>query len=307
MIQSVHEQLQQLRQRALALGGSLCGKALRNPGSAAAGLLVLGLGVGVGLNSLATASAQAREQAKVAASEQQLKQTQREINAMSARLGELQAQANRLNALGERLARSGELEDGEFDFGKPVPQGGVGPTRDISAEQLHHGLDRLDAEFARSGEQLAVMESLLFNRELERSLLPSRAPVARSYITSGFGGRADPFGNGGQFHRGIDFNANHGDPVLAVADGVVSYAGTRGGYGMTIEVDHGNGYVTRLAHNSRLSVRVGDLVRTGQEVAKAGSTGRSTGVHVHFEVWKDGNVVNPRPFLEGDAPQLARR
>lgn len=306
MIQSVHEQLHHLGQHAHNAAHSLKTKAMHKPATAAASLLAVGIGLGIGLNSLIGAGAQASQRAQAAASEQQLQQTQREINAMSARLGELQAQANRLNALGERLARSGELEAGEFDFGKPVPQGGVGPSRDANAEDLRRGLDQLGADFARSGEQLTVMASLMFNRELERSVLPSRAPVARSYITSGFGGRADPFGNGGQFHRGIDFDANHGDPVLAVADGVVSFAGSRGGYGLTIEVDHGNGYVTRLAHNSRLSVRVGDLVRTGQEVAKAGSTGRSTGVHVHFEVWKDGHVVNPRPFLEGNAPAFKR-
>jgi murein DD-endopeptidase MepM/ murein hydrolase activator NlpD len=121
--------------------------------------------------------------------------------------------------------------------------------------------------------------------------------VARSYITSGFGGRADPFGGGSQYHKGIDFDANTGDAVVAVADGVVSYSGRRSGYGNVVEVDHGNGYVTRYAHNSRLLVQVGQLVRVGQELAKAGSTGRSTGAHVHFEVWENGHVVNPRKFL----------
>ena len=119
----------------------------------------------------------------------------------------------------------------------------------------------------------------------------------RSYITSGFGGRADPIVGGHQFHKGIDFKASVGDPVLAVADGVVSYSGVRSGYGNVIEIDHGNGYVTRYAHNSRLVGHVGDLVRAGQEIAKAGSTGRSTGAHVHFEVWTNGRVVNPRQFL----------
>ena len=104
-------------------------------------------------------------------------------------------------------------------------------------------------------------------------------------------------GGGGEYHKGIDFHASTGDPVLAVADGVISYAGVRSGYGNVVEIDHGNGYVTRYAHNSRLLVRVGDLVRAGDQVAKAGSTGHSTGAHVHFEVWDDGRVVNPRRFL----------
>ena len=169
--------------------------------------------------------------------------------------------------------------------------------------ELTSGLDDIERQFAASGRQLSVMESLLFDQQLENNAVPSRSPVRRSYITSGFGRRADPFGRGGQFHKGIDFDANVGDPVMSVADGVVSFAGTRNGYGNTVEVDHGNGYVTRYAHNSRLTVKAGDLVRAGQQVAKAGSTGRSTGAHVHFEVWENGNVVNPRKFLgDGRAP-----
>ena len=112
----------------------------------------------------------------------------------------------------------------------------------------------------------------------------------------------DPIRGGRQFHKGIDFEADVGDPVNAVADGVISFAGVRSGYGNTVEIDHGNGYVTRYAHNSRLSLKVGALVRAGQEIAKAGSTGRSTGAHVHFEVWQDGRVVNPRQFLDERSP-----
>ena len=138
--------------------------------------------------------------------------------------------------------------------------------------------------------------------EERRDAMLSGAPI-NSYITSGFGGRADPINGGGQFHKGIDFEANVGDPVRVVADGVVSFAGVKSGYGNVVDVDHGNGYVTRYAHNSRLVVKVGDLVRVGQEIAKAGSTGRSTGAHVHFEVWEGGRVVNPRKFLgKGPTP-----
>ena len=134
-----------------------------------------------------------------------------------------------------------------------------------------------------------------------------RSPVASSFVTSSYGYRADPFGRGGQFHKGIDFDARTGDPVMTVADGVVSYSGVRGGYGNVVEVDHGNGYVTRYAHNSRLTVKAGDLVRAGEQVAKAGSTGRSTGAHVHFEVWENGRVVNPRKFLADGRAPVAKR
>lgn len=280
---------------------TLGARARRRPGAAAGALLGVGVLLGVGA-SVGIATAQnAQLQHTVAAQQAQLHaanaNAQREINALAARLGELQAQANRLNALGERLTRAGQLQDGEFDFDQPVPTGGAGPVRDMPVRELRNELGTLETQFAGSSQQLAVLEELLFKRELDRNSVPSREPIAGSYITSGFGGRADPIVGGHQFHKGIDFKASVGDPVLAVADGVVSFSGVRSGYGNVIEIDHGNGYVTRYAHNSRLVGHVGDLVRAGQQIAKAGSTGRSTGAHVHFEVWTNGRVVNPRRFL----------
>jgi murein DD-endopeptidase MepM/ murein hydrolase activator NlpD len=284
----------------------LADKAQRRPGVAASILLstglVLGLGASVGIAGVRNAQLSAKVEKQEAELAAVHANSQREINALAARLGELQAQANRLNALGERLTRAGQLEDGEFDFEAPVPTGGAGPVRDMPRGELDRELGSLEKEYAASGQQLAVMESLLFNRELDRNAVPSRDPIAGSYITSGFGGRADPIVGGHQFHKGIDFKANVGDPVLAVADGVVSFSGVRSGYGNVIEIDHGNGYVTRYAHNSRLERHVGELIRAGQEVAKAGSTGRSTGAHVHLEVWKNGQAVDPRNFLSQHSP-----
>jgi murein DD-endopeptidase MepM/ murein hydrolase activator NlpD len=165
--------------------------------------------------------------------------------------------------------------------------------------ELGASLDSLERALGTAGEQLTVLDSLLTDRRLSLDAVPSRVPVLDSYVTSGFGQRADPIVGGGEFHKGIDFSANTGDPVLAVADGVVSFVGQRSGYGNVVEIDHGNGYVTRYAHNSRLERHEGELVRAGEEIAKAGSTGRSTGTHVHLEVWQNGRVVNPRPFLQG--------
>ncbi len=257
----------------------------------------LGAGLHSGIGSIEMTQLRHRSMTQQTQLDATRDQAQREVNALAARLGELQAQANRLNALGERLTRTGQLADGEFDFDKPVGVGGVGPTHDMPARDLRAGLSQLETRFRASGEQLSVLDSLLFNRKLDAESTPSRMPIANSYVTSGFGGRADPFGGGAAFHKGMDFHAVTGDPVLSVADGVVSYAGVRSGYGNVVEVDHGNGYVTRYAHNSRLLVQVGDLVRSGQQVAKAGSTGHSTGAHVHFEVWVNGVVVNPAKFL----------
>ncbi|MGY0505486.1 M23 family metallopeptidase [Luteimonas sp. e5] len=267
----------------------------RQPWLATCGLLVAGICAGtlatqaVGIGSAGAHEAVAAERDAA----------QRELNAMAARLAELQAETTRLNALGQRLIQVAELPENEFDFGQPVGIGGGGASRDIAPGELAGGIRGLDTELRSAGSQLSALESLLFNRERERAALPSGTPVAGSYVTSSFGMRADPFGGGGQFHKGIDYKASHGDPVLAVADGVVTFAGNRAGYGHTIEIDHGNGYVTRYAHNSRLTRQVGDLVRAGNEIAKAGSTGRSTGVHVHLEVWQNGRYVNPARFLDG--------
>jgi murein DD-endopeptidase MepM/ murein hydrolase activator NlpD len=274
----------------------------RRPGAVVSTLLGIGFLAGAGTGLLGTAGLRAQVSHQQAQIDVTRREAQREINALAARLGELQAEANRLNALGERLTRIGQLQDGEFDFEKPVGVGGTGPVRDMSKPELDSGLDSLRRQFVASGEQLSVLESLLFNRQLDMNAVPSREPIANSYITSGFGGRADPILGGSQFHKGIDFEADVGDPVLSVADGVVSYAGVRSGYGNVVEVDHGNGYVTRYAHNSRLVRRIGELVRAGQEIAKAGSTGRSTGAHVHFEVWENGRYVNPRKFLSQQSP-----
>ena len=297
------------RRRMGALVQRLRFEAMRRPLAAAGVLLALGSLVGVGARSaVGMAQLEAMQTAETdrkAEVERVRRDAQREVNALAARLAELQAQANRLNALGARLTQAGQLQDGEFEFDKPVGQGGAGRASDMPPGELRQRLAALEGQYRTADTQLSVLEQLLFNRALDRNAVPSRDPIANSYVTSGFGGRADPFGGGTQFHKGIDFEADVGDPVLAVADGVVSYAGVRSGYGNVVEIDHGNGYVTRYAHNSRLERQVGDLVRAGQEIAKAGSTGRSTGAHVHFEVWQDGVVVNPRKFL-GHNDALAR-
>lgn len=299
------QRIHHTRVRFARLGRQLGARALARPGLAAALLTAIGLMVGAGASAGIGFAERAQLRQQVASQREQLdatrQQAQREVNALAARLGELQAQANRLNALGERLTRTGQLADGEFDFTKPAGIGGVGPTHDMPPADLRSGMDQLGSQLKASGEELSVLESLLFNRKLDADAMPSRMPITPSYVTSGFGARADPFGGGAGFHKGIDFHASMGDPVLSAADGVVRFAGVRSGYGNLVEIDHGNGYVTRYAHNSRLLVQAGDLVRSGEQVAKAGSTGRSTGPHVHFEVLANGAVVNPRKFL-GQVP-----
>lgn len=222
---------------------------------------------------------------------------QRDMNAMALRLAELQAQANRLNALGIRLTRDSKLSGGEFNFERVPGAGGDEAAEDVSAAELKQSLKQVSAEFETSSQQLSVLESMLFEQELELKSKPTTRP-SDGFVTSGFGYRMHPIRGGRAHHNGIDFDANTGDPVRSAGNGLVKFAGWKNGFGNVVEIDHQNGYVTVYAHNSAFTVKEGDVVRAGQVVAKAGSTGQSTGPHVHFEVHKDGRPVNPRAFLD---------
>jgi murein DD-endopeptidase MepM/ murein hydrolase activator NlpD len=229
-------------------------------------------------------------------------EAQRELNAMSAKLAELQAQSNRLNALGERLTRIGRLDDGEFNFDEPPAVGGPAAREAESGAvrtDLNGELDALGARLSSQAQQLELLESLLLDRDVDANLTPTGLPVRSGYASSGFGHRADPFGGYDAYHAGVDFNGAKGSDILSVADGVVSFAGRRSGYGNVVDVDHGNGYMTRYAHNSQNLVQPGQRVRVGQVIAKMGATGRATGNHVHFEVWQNDRPVNPNQYLRG--------
>ena len=226
--------------------------------------------------------------------------SQRDRDALALQLGQLQAQATRLNALGDRLTQVGKLDDGEFDFDVDPALGGpedsgVGPHMSAPLQQ---GVDDLRAEFDRQTSQLDVLENMLRDRKIDNALLPTGMPVAHGYMASGFGTRTDPINGHTAMHSGLDFDAPIGTPVMAVADGVVTWSGERSGYGNVVEIDHGNGYMTRYAHNSVLVAHVGERVHAGETIAKVGSTGRSTGPHCHFEVWLKGRAVNPMAYVK---------
>ncbi|MGA9421598.1 MAG: M23 family metallopeptidase [Rhodanobacteraceae bacterium] len=224
-------------------------------------------------------------------------ESQRNLDALALQLGQLQAQATRLNALGERLTQVGKLDDGEFDFSEQPAMGGPEEPASGSALPLAQGIENLRAEFASQDEQLGVLETLLLDRKVDSALLPTGMPVAHGYIASGYGMRTDPINGHRSFHSGIDFDAPRGSNITAVADGVVTFAGGRSGYGKVVEIDHGNGYMTRYAHASKLIARIGQRVHAGQIIAKVGSTGRSTGPHCHFEVWLHNRPVNPIAYV----------
>jgi murein DD-endopeptidase MepM/ murein hydrolase activator NlpD len=225
----------------------------------------------------------------------------RDLDALALQLGQLQAQATRLNALGDRLTQAGKLNGGEFDFSSDPALGG-GPEETAfeshNAAPLQDNIDRLRAEFDSQEAQLDVLENLLRDRKIDSKFVPSGTPVAHGYLASGFGERADPIDGHAGMHLGLDFDAPTGSPVLAVADGVVTFAGERSGYGNVVEIDHGNGYMTRYAHNSAFVAQVGQHVHAGDTIAKVGSTGHSTGPHCHFEVWYNGHAVNPLVYVK---------
>lgn len=241
---------------------------------------------------------------QIAAQKAELRQVrenaQRDISRMAIKLGELQADSLRLDALGQRLVAAGKLDPREFDFsaapGIGGPEKAVPPERSLPFD-LSVSMEQLARRFDTQQNQLGVLQSLLTDRQVSASLIPSGMPIKDGFITSPYGMRIDPFTGRESFHPGIDIGAYNGERVHAVAPGVVTFVGVRPGYGNVVEIDHGDGYMTRYAHNSRLLVHVGEHVHAGEVISDAGSTGRSTGPHVHFEVWHDGKLVNPIAYV----------
>lgn len=221
-------------------------------------------------------------------------------DALAARLAELQAASTRLDALGERLAQMGQLSLDEFDFSAPAPVGGPEEYEAIGnsdEDQLNSAIDALSAKLRRQSSQLDALQFLMVNRQLENDLTPSGWPVRKGWISSRYGERSDPFTGERVQHKGLDFAGTRGTQVLSVASGVVIRASKHAAYGNMVEIDHGNGYRTRYAHNQELAVKPGDHVTAGQVIALMGSTGRASAPHVHFEVLKNGSIINPSSFV----------
>jgi murein DD-endopeptidase MepM/ murein hydrolase activator NlpD len=222
------------------------------------------------------------------------------LNTMASKLGELQARLVRLDALGDRLTKVAGLKPQEFMFDRLPARGGAEsavPSREVSLRELGAELDRLSKELEDRTDKLRVLESTLTEDYAKRQLIPTQKPVQTGYFASGFGWRIDPFTGLNAFHEGLDFMAEEGTPILAAAGGVVVYAARHPQYGNMVEIDHGNDLVTRYAHASKILVKVGDVVLRGTKIAEVGSTGRSTGPHLHFEVRLRGVAQNPARFL----------
>jgi murein DD-endopeptidase MepM/ murein hydrolase activator NlpD len=227
--------------------------------------------------------------------------TQGGIDALAIRLGQLQSQLLRLDALGERLVNIGGLDKGEFNFAEPPALGGPEGMNSLSEQSALPGLllemEQLEKLIEHRHQQLALVEDLIMNSNLEESVHPTGRPVKKGWISSYYGMRNDPFTGKRTMHKGMDFAGKAGSDVVAVAAGVVTWSGKRYGYGELIEVNHGKGYITRYGHNKEVLVEVGDRVKQGQVIAKMGSTGRSTGPHVHFEVVRNGKTIDPTRYI----------
>jgi len=220
-----------------------------------------------------------------------------DIDALAARLGEIQAHAMRLNALGQKLVTIAKLDRGEFDFEQNP---GLGGPDEPGMQEMDFGseIDSVIAELEDREQQLSVLENILISSHMEVEVFPAGRPIKRGWISSYYGTRTNPFTGKLQFHKGMDFAAKSGSDVLAVAGGVVTWSSKRYGYGNLVEINHGNGYITRYGHNKTNLVAVGDTVKKGQIISHMGSTGRSTGPHVHFEVMKNGRQINPQKFVQ---------
>jgi len=228
------------------------------------------------------------------------KAAQDNLDALTLRLGRMQAQMLRLDALGERLVRQADLDAAEFDFNMLPPTGGphIATTLStITVPDFLGMLENLDMTAEDRETKLIALEQLIMNRNLHERITPSGRAVEHGLLSSKYGKRIDPFTGKQEHHKGIDIASKEGSSILAVADGVVTWSGERTGYGKLVEINHGNGYVTRYGHNKQNLVKAGDMVRKGEAIALMGSTGRSTGPHVHIEVMRNGKQVNPNKFL----------
>lgn len=224
------------------------------------------------------------------------------VHSLAKRLGELQAKLQRLDSFSDQLARRAgvnaklpQLQASAGGRGGPLI---TGPIDHNTVVSLSKQLDELQRQTDDRRERLQIIEQLVRNEKVEQSLIPTTMPVATGYYSSNFGYRTDPFTGALALHQGVDFIADSGSDILAAAGGIVRTSELQSEYGNLIEIDHGNGLSSRYAHASKRLVRPGDIVLKGQKIGEVGTTGRSTGPHLHFEVRDHGAAVNPAQFLK---------
>lgn len=224
-----------------------------------------------------------------------------QVTAITMKLAELQSQVLRLNALGDRLAEEASIPDNEFNFQQAPHSGGpmyqVDGVKQKSLAELSQGIDTLAETLEHEEKQLKMLESVSFGHHIENTRYLSGRPITKGWLSSYFGLRKDPFNGKPAMHKGVDFAGSENDDIIATASGVVSWASSRYGYGNLIEINHGDGLKTRYGHNKTIEVSVGDVVNKGQVIAKMGSTGRSTGPHVHYEILRNNRQIDPKKYV----------
>jgi len=226
---------------------------------------------------------------------------EQKITALTIKLAELQSQVLRLNALGDRLADDANIPTTEFNFNQLPASGGpvseAFPINDKTLEQLFIEIDDFESKINYEEKQLQMLESLSFGHHIQNNGYLSGRPIAKGWLSSYYGVRKDPFNGKPTMHKGVDFAGKENTAIIATASGVVTWASKRYGYGHLIEINHGDGLTTRYGHNKDLLVNVGDVVNKGQTIARMGSTGRSTGPHVHYEILRNNRQINPIKFV----------
>jgi len=223
---------------------------------------------------------------------------QSELDALAARLGLMQAHVTRLDALGERLVRISKLDSKEFNFKHAPAFGGPHEVDNGISVEFENVLGDLSDQLNNREQQLAILENVLMTKQVRQETRPSGRPITKGWTSSYYGKRTDPFTGKLEMHKGMDFAGREGSEIVAVSSGVVTWAGSRYGYGKLIEINHGHGYTTRYGHNAKILVNVGDVVEKGQAISLMGSTGRSTGPHVHYEVLFNDRQVDPLSFVQ---------
>ncbi len=240
---------------------------------------------------------QLASQASIASTQAKKQKT----TALTVKLAELQSQVLRLNALGERLADDAKIPPKEFNFNELPASGGPASSASIlhekTLDQLFVEIAQFENELKYEEKQLQILESLTFGHHIENNGYLSGRPITKGWLSSYYGVRKDPFNGKPAMHKGIDFAGKENSVIIATASGVVTWASRRYGYGQLIEINHGDGLTTRYGHNKDLLVSVGDVVNKGQSIARMGSTGRSTGPHVHYEILRNNKQINPIKFV----------
>tara|TARA_S200000501_G_scaffold20813_1_gene18450 strand:+ start:1805 stop:2761 length:957 start_codon:yes stop_codon:yes gene_type:complete len=224
-------------------------------------------------------------------------------DALTNQLSKMQGRLWRIEALAAHMRDLSGLQDDEFNFEQTVAQGGplAEEAREFAWVDLQTQLNQLALQLDRREKELGILDTVMVELQRSEQVQLSGRPIAKGWLSSAYGNRMDPITGQPAWHAGVDFAGSQGSDVLAVASGVVVFADRRDGYGKLVEINHGNGVSTRYGHHDKLLVKAGEIVKKGDVIGLMGSSGRSTGPHVHFEVLRNGRNIDPTRFISGNA------